>query len=226
MTLNVVLASDNAGKLAEFSAILAHANMRIIPQGQLGIAAADEPHLSFVENALAKARHASAQSGLPALADDSGLCVAALDDAPGVYSARYAALAGGEKSDKANNAHLIEQLQDKTDRRAYYVAVLVFVRSAEDPVPLIAQGLWHGQITHAPKGSNGFGYDPYFHLPELGKTAAELSPDEKNRYSHRGRALRDLLDALKARNVEADELARTHAVKTDQAEATEGPIND
>lgn len=216
MPLKVVLASDNAGKLAEFSAILASADVTMVPQGQLGIAPAEEPHITFVENALAKARHASEQSGLPALADDSGLCVTALDNAPGVYSARYAALAGGVKSDQANNVHLLQQLEGHTNRSAYYVAVLVFVQSATDPVPLIVQGLWHGEIAKTPKGQHGFGYDPYFYLPELGKTAAELSPEEKNWHSHRGRALRALLEALAAR----------HSMTASKPISTEDPGND
>lgn len=195
-SLHVVLASDNPGKLAEFSAILGRADVTMVPQGQLGVAPVDEPYSTFVENALAKARHASAQTGLPALADDSGLCVTALGNAPGVYSARYAALAGGHKSDAANNAYLLQQLAGISDRSAYYVAVLVFVRSAADPTPIIVEGLWHGEITSAPTGENGFGYDPYFYLPDLGKTAAELLPAEKNRYSHRGRALNALLERL------------------------------
>lgn len=201
MSLHVVLASDNAGKLAEFSAILAQADVTMVPQGQLGITAADEPYMTFVENALAKARHASEKSGLPAIADDSGLCVAALENAPGVYSARYASMAGGAKSDAANNAYLLEQLEAHSNRRAYYVAVLVFVQSVSDPVPIIAQGLWHGEIASEPRGACGFGYDPYFYLPDLGKTAAELSPEEKNRHSHRGRALNALLNELRARNI-------------------------
>lgn len=215
MPLHVVLASDNAGKLAEFSAILESADVTMISQGQLGIEPAEEPHVTFVENALAKARHASEQSGLPALADDSGLCVAALGNAPGVYSARYASLAGGDKSDAANNAYLLQQLEGHTNRSAYYVAVLVFVQSATDPVPIIAQGLWHGEITTSPKGDNGFGYDPYFYVPDLGKTAAELSPEDKNAYSHRGRALRALLEALRARK---PHLADTPTVNEGQAD--------
>lgn len=199
MSLHVVLASDNTGKLAEFSAILNQADVVMTPQGELGVTPIDEPHVTFVENALAKARHASHQSGLPALADDSGLCVSALNDAPGVYSARYAARAGGIKSDAANNAYLLEQLADASDRRACYVAVLVFVRSATDPRPVIVEGSWQGEITAVPKGKNGFGYDPHFYLPELGKTAAELEPEQKNEYSHRGRALKALLAILDSR---------------------------
>ncbi|HLR78473.1 MAG TPA: RdgB/HAM1 family non-canonical purine NTP pyrophosphatase [Burkholderiaceae bacterium] len=194
----VVLASDNAGKLAEFSAILEPANLVMHPQGHFGITAVDEPHVTFVENALLKARHASRESGMPALADDSGLCVSALNDAPGVYSARYAALAGREKSDAANNAYLLERLDGMTDRRARYVAVLVFVRFADDPLPIIAQGVWHGEIATQGRGDNGFGYDPYFYLPELDKTVAELDPRQKNALSHRGRALRALLEQLDA----------------------------
>lgn len=197
-SLRVVLASDNPGKLNEFSSILKQANVEMLPQGQFEVTPIDEPHVTFVENALRKARHASRESGLPALADDSGLCVPALNDAPGVYSARYAALAGKEKSDAANNAHLLEQLAGIQDRRARYVAVLVFVRFADDPMPIIAQGVWHGEIATAPRGTNGFGYDPYFYLPELDKTVAELAPAQKNELSHRGRALRALLAQLDA----------------------------
>lgn len=197
-SLHVVLASDNAGKLAEFSSILTQADVVMTPQGQLGVAPVDEPYFTFVENALAKARHASEQAGLPSLADDSGLCVSALGDAPGVFSARYAAMAGGTKSDEANNAYLLEQLAGASDRSACYVAVLVFVRSPTDPRPVIVEGIWHGEIATAPKGSNGFGYDPYFYLSDLGKTAAELTPEQKNQHSHRGRALRTLLATLES----------------------------
>src|SRR5690606_4461925 len=149
---------------------------------------AEEPFSTFVENALAKARHASRLTGLPALADDSGLCVHALNGAPGVYSARYAAMAGGEKSDTANNQHLVAQLDGKQDRSACYVALLVYVRSAEDPTPLIAEGRWNGEIVDVPSGENGFGYDPHFFLPDLGKTVAQLSAAEKNALSHRAKA--------------------------------------
>lgn len=193
---HVVLASDNKGKLDEFSAILGRAGIRMTPQGQLGVAPADEPYLTFVENALTKARHAAQHTGLPALADDSGLCVRALGDAPGVFSARYAEQAGGAKSDKANNSWLLQQLGDEPDRRASYVAVLVFLRSADDPRPVIIERSWEGSILTAPQGSYGFGYDPYFYLPDLGKTAAELPPHQKNQHSHRGKALRALLRQL------------------------------
>lgn len=194
----VVLASGNPGKLREFSALFAPLGIELVPQGELGVSEAEEPHATFVENALAKARHASAHTGLPALADDSGLCVAALGGAPGVYSARYAQRHGGEKSDAANNALLVRQLAGQADRRAWYVALLVLVRAADDPQPLIGEGVWHGQIVDEPRGEHGFGYDPHFLLPDLGATAAELAPAEKNRVSHRARALRQLLDALSA----------------------------
>lgn len=192
----LVLASNNAGKLREFSAILGQAGWAMTPQGQLGVSEAEEPHLTFVENALAKARHASLHTGQPALADDSGLCVHALQGAPGVFSARYAAMAGLEKSDEANNRWLVQQLQSHENRSAMYVAVLVFVRSANDPVPLIAQGFWYGEIIDQPKGMHGFGYDPHFYLPDLGKTVAELEPALKNTLSHRARALQELLVQL------------------------------
>lgn len=192
----VVLASGNAGKLREFSTLFAPLGITLIPQGELGVPDAPEPHVTFVENALAKARHASRLTGLPALADDSGLCVHALGGAPGVYSARYAALQGGEKSDAANNALLVRNLSGQADRRGHYVAVLVLVRHASDPQPLIAEGVWAGEILDQARGSHGFGYDPHFLLPELGRTAAELSPEEKNRISHRGQALRQLLGRL------------------------------
>ncbi|ARP94033.1 RdgB/HAM1 family non-canonical purine NTP pyrophosphatase [Bordetella genomosp. 13] len=194
----VVLASGNPGKLREFAALFAPLGIELVPQGELGVSEADEPHVTFVENALAKARHASLHTGLPALADDSGLCVAALGGAPGVYSARYAQRHGGEKSDAANNALLVRQLAGHADRRAWYVAVLVYVRSADDPQPLIGEGVWHGEIVEPPDGEHGFGYDPHFYLPDLGATAAALDPVEKNRVSHRARALRQLLDKLAA----------------------------
>lgn len=198
--MQVVLASNNQGKLREFSAILSTAGIAMIAQGELGVSEADEPHLTFVENALAKARHASRATGKPALADDSGLCVDALSGAPGVFSARYAALSGGEKSDAANNARLVRELAGVANRRAQYVAVLVYVRSADDPRPIVAEGVWHGQIVDTAQGDQGFGYDPHFYLPQLGKTVAQLSPDQKNRSSHRARALQALLSALRDRD--------------------------
>lgn len=193
----VVLASNNPGKLREFSAILAGAGIRMVAQGDLGVPEAEEPHVTFLENALAKARHASMHTGRPALADDSGLCVPALGGAPGVYSARYASMSGGEKSDLANNMRLVSHLQRVEDHRAFYVAVLVYVEGPEDPCPLVAEGRWHGEILKEPRGHNGFGYDPHFWLPESGCTVAELEPAEKNRNSHRARALARLLKQLR-----------------------------
>ena len=190
----LVLASGNPGKLREFAALLAQFDFEVLAQSAFNVPEADEPYCTFVENAIAKARHAARLTGLPALADDSGICVSALNGAPGVLSARYA---GEPKSDARNNQKLIAALRGQTDRRAHYVAVLVMLSHAEDPQPLIAQGEWHGEIVDAPRGSSGFGYDPYFYLPELGKTAAELQPDEKNRLSHRGKALALLIENLR-----------------------------
>ncbi|WP_454720525.1 MULTISPECIES: RdgB/HAM1 family non-canonical purine NTP pyrophosphatase [Cupriavidus] len=194
----LVLASNNPGKLGEFGALLAPLGYDVVPQGQLGIPEAEEPFATFVENALTKARHASRLSNLPALADDSGICVDALDGAPGVYSARYAQLVGKPRSDAANNAHLISQLAGKLNRHAYYYCVLVLVRHADDPRPVIAEGVWAGEVVDAPRGNAGFGYDPHFLLPQLGKTAAELSAEEKNVISHRAQALKVLTERLRA----------------------------
>ncbi|MEM5273936.1 RdgB/HAM1 family non-canonical purine NTP pyrophosphatase [Cupriavidus taiwanensis] len=198
----LVLASNNPGKLREFGALLAPLGFDVVTQGELGIPEAEEPFATFVENALAKARHASRLAGLPALADDSGICVQALGGAPGVYSARYAQMAGQARSDTANNAYLVSQLAGKLNRHAYYYCVLVFVRHAEDPCPIIAEGVWHGEVVDAPRGAGGFGYDPHFLLPALGKTAAELPPEEKNRVSHRAQALRALVARLQAEAAE------------------------
>jgi len=192
----VVLASNNTGKLREFSTLLGAAGVRIVPQGALNVPETDEPYGTFIENALHKARHAARHTGLPALADDSGLCVTALNGAPGVLSARYAA--DGERSDAANNRKLIQELRSQSRRNAMYVAVLAYVRHANDPRPLFAEGCWHGEIIDTPRGAQGFGYDPHFFLPALGKTAAELSPALKNRLSHRARALRVLLKRLRS----------------------------
>ena len=192
----LVLASNNAGKLREFQALLAPLDFEVIPQGELGIPSAEEPHHTFVENALAKARHASAASGMPALADDSGICAHALNGEPGVYSARYA---GENGDDAANNHKLIAALATESNRGAHYVCALVMVQSEHDPEPLIVQTRWYGQIVDQAKGENGFGYDPYFFLPELGKTAAQLDPAQKNLMSHRGQALRELIVQLKSR---------------------------
>jgi len=200
----IVLASHNAGKLREFAALLGVLNIRLRAQSDWQVPAAAEPHASFLENALAKARHASRLTGLPALADDSGLCVAALGDAPGVHSARYAQQLGGEPTDAANNARLLAELAAiaPQSRQARYVAVLALVRHADDPQPVVAEGFWHGEILSAPRGTGGFGYDPLFWLPTLGKSAAELAPAEKNRLSHRAQALQQLLRRLQARERE------------------------
>jgi len=192
----IVLASNNAGKLREFTALFSTVGIEIVPQGDLAVPEAEEPFGTFIENALTKARHASRLTGLPAIADDSGLCVRALRGAPGVYSARYAQRAGGAKGDAANNAYLVEQLRGVDDRRAYYCCVLALVRHADDPEPLFAEGRWMGEIVDTPRGEHGFGYDPYFHLPSLGATAAELEPAVKNTHSHRALALKALLARL------------------------------
>lgn len=194
----ILLASNNPGKLREFSALLAPLGFEIVPQGALNIPAAEEPFSTFVENALAKARHAARASGLPALADDSGLCVEALHGAPGVHSARYAGL---NARDADNNAHLLTALAAcpaDAPRRAFYCCVLAFVRHADDPCPVLSEGRWHGEIAALPRGENGFGYDPLFWLPEWQQTAAELSPEAKNKISHRALALRSLVAHLRA----------------------------
>ena len=193
MTHSLVLASNNAGKLAEFAQLLAPLGFSIKSQRELDIPEAEEPFGTFVENALAKARHASKLSGLPALADDSGICVPALGGVPGVQSARYA---GEPRSDAANNAKLVRDIAAHADKSAYYYCVLVMVRHADDPQPIIADGVWQGSLIEQPRGQGGFGYDPHFFLPSLGKTAAELSAEEKNSLSHRGQALRALINKL------------------------------
>ena len=198
--MKIVLASNNAKKLRELDEILAPLGWELIPQGQLGVAECDEPHCTFVENALEKARHASRLTGLPALADDSGLCVEAFGGAPGVQSARYAQETPDQpKSDARNNAKLLAELGERPDRNAHFVSVIVFVRHAEDPQPVIAEGEWHGEILAAERGSAGFGYDPLFYICELDQTSAELSAAEKNRRSHRGQALARLLERLRER---------------------------
>ena len=193
MTQRLILASNNAGKLKEFAQLLGPIGFELHPQGEFDVPEAEEPFGTFVENALQKARHAARLTGLPALADDSGVCVNALGGAPGVYSARYA---GEPKSDARNNEKLIADLAAHADKSAYYYCVLVYVRHADDPQPVIADGVWRGQIIDTPRGANGFGYDPYFLLPDVGRTAAELEPHEKNAVSHRGQALRALVDKL------------------------------
>jgi XTP/dITP diphosphohydrolase len=200
----IVIASNNVGKLNEIGAILAplDIDIEIVPQSSLGVGEAEEPHCTFVENALAKARHASRHSGLPALADDSGICVDALDGAPGVYSARFAdasatGAGGREIQDARNNQKLLDLLARETNRKAHYYCVIVVVRRADDPQPIICEAEWHGEIVQTPRGGGGFGYDPLFLIPALHKTGAELRPDEKNRISHRGRALAALAARLR-----------------------------
>lgn len=190
----LVLASNNPGKLREFAQLLAPLDFEVLPQAQFDVPEAEEPHFTFVENALAKARHAARLTGLPALADDSGICVTALGGEPGVHSARYA---GEPKSDERNNQRVIAELAGKADRRAHYVCVLVLVRHADDPQPVIAEGEWHGEIIDTPQGENGFGYDPYFWVAEKGCTVAQMAADDKNAMSHRGKALRRLIEQLR-----------------------------
>ena len=194
MTQRLILASNNAGKLKEFAQLLEPIGFELHPQGEFNVPEAEEPFGTFVENALAKARHASRLTGLPALADDSGVCVNALGGAPGVYSARFA---GEPKSDARNNEKLVADLARHADKSAYYYCVLVYVRHADDPQPVIADGQWHGEIIATARGANGFGYDPHFLIPSLGKTTAELEPSVKNAHSHRGQALRALVEKLK-----------------------------
>ncbi|HET9763778.1 MAG TPA: RdgB/HAM1 family non-canonical purine NTP pyrophosphatase [Casimicrobiaceae bacterium] len=189
----LVLASGNEGKLREFRRLLAPLEISVVAQAELGIAEADEPHATFVENALAKARHASRLARLPALADDSGVCVAALSGAPGVQSARYA---GEPRSDRRNNERLIADLAGVADRRAHYYCVLALLRHGDDPEPLLAEGRWDGTIIDAPRGTGGFGYDPHFLDAETGLTGAELPAAQKNERSHRGRAMRALIARL------------------------------
>jgi XTP/dITP diphosphohydrolase len=191
----LVIASNNPGKLREFQHMLSPLGIEVLTQAQLGISEAEEPHVTFIENALAKARHVSRLSEQPSLADDSGICVAALGGAPGVFSARYA---GEPKSDQRNNEKLLGDMQGVADRRAHYYCVLVLVRHADDPQPIIAEGEWHGEIALEQRGDGGFGYDPLFWLPELGKMSAELTRDEKHEISHRGKAMRVLLQRLSA----------------------------
>lgn len=190
----LVLASNNPGKLREFRRLLEPLGIVVIAQGEIDIPEAEEPHPTFIENALAKARHASLLSGLPALADDSGICVDALNGAPGVISARYA---GEPKSDERNNAKLIADMQGAEDRRAHYMCVLVLVRRADDPEPILVEGRWNGVVIDEPRGSGGFGYDPYFLDPQYGLTGAEFALEDKNAVSHRGQAMRLLIERLR-----------------------------
>lgn len=205
MLSDIVIASGNQGKIAEIRAALhngagagAGMELRLPTQGELGIGGADEPHATFLENALAKARHVSAASGMPALSDDSGLVVAALDNAPGVHSARYA---GADATDEKNNAKLLAAMQGVDARQAFYYAAMVLVLHAQDPAPVFAEGYWHGEIAHELRGSNGFGYDPLFYDPRLGKTGGEMQRAEKERVSHRGQSLRRLLRLLRLRRL-------------------------
>lgn len=191
----LVIASNNPGKLREFQAMLEPLGIEVLTQEQLGIGETEEPHCTFIENALAKARHVSKACGLPALADDSGICVAALGGAPGVYSARYAG--DNPKSDSRNNEKLLQAMQGVADRRAHYYCVLVLVHHAEDPQPLLAEGEWHGEIAEEERGKGGFGYDPLFWLPQFGRMSAELKVEEKAKISHRAMAMKILLQKLK-----------------------------
>jgi XTP/dITP diphosphohydrolase len=196
MFKKLVIASNNQGKLREIRPLLAPLNIEVLPQSAFNIVEAEEPHCTFIENALAKARHASLHSGLPALADDSGICVDALEGKPGVHSAYFATLDNNEpRSDENNNTHLLEMLKDQTHRSAHYYCALVLVRYHNDPQPIIAEGIWVGEILTAPRG--GFGYDPIFLDVASGKAGAELSSEAKNKISHRGQALQHLIQKLK-----------------------------
>lgn len=198
--MKLVLASNNAGKLAELQSLFAPLGLALVRQGDLGIPEAEEPHPSFIENALAKARHAARHAGSAAIADDSGLCVDALGGAPGVRSARYAEDHGQAKGDASNNRLLLEKLSaivTMPQRSARFVCALVAVRSAEDPQPLVAMGRWAGVIWPTPRGDSGFGYDPLMYIPELAHTVAELSPQDKNEHSHRGLASREMLRQMR-----------------------------
>lgn len=193
----LVLASGNRKKLEEMSAILSPLELRVVAQSEFGVPEAEETGLTFVENAILKARNAALHTGLAAIADDSGLEVDALNGAPGIYSARFS---GADANDAKNNALLVEMLGDLPDapRTARYQAVLVLMRHAEDPTPLICQGTWEGEIIAQPRGAQGFGYDPHFLIPEQGQTAAEMAAEKKNRLSHRGRALQALIEQLRS----------------------------
>jgi XTP/dITP diphosphohydrolase len=194
----VVIASNNPGKLRELRAMLEPLGIEAAPQSDFEVTEAEEPHDTFVENALAKARNAASQAGVPALADDSGLCVPALFGEPGVHSAYYAGRDGTrEERDARNNHKLVEQMRAAGDRSAFYYCVLVLVRTANDPTPIVADGAWAGEIVLEPRGAGGFGYDPYFRVRGRGLTAAELPADEKNRVSHRGKALAALAAKLR-----------------------------
>ncbi|RIK93031.1 MAG: non-canonical purine NTP pyrophosphatase, RdgB/HAM1 family [Burkholderiales bacterium] len=200
----IVLASGNAGKLAELSALLAPLGVAVQAQAALGVTEAEEPHCTFIENALVKARRASRLTGLPAIADDSGLCVDALGGRPGVLSARWASAGGNDsidtdraERDRANNARLVQELAGVRDRRAHFYCVLVLLRAADDPQPIVADASWAGEVIDVARGAGGFGYDPHLLIPSLGRTVAELDAATKNRLSHRGRATRALIERLR-----------------------------
>lgn len=200
----IVLASGNAGKLAEMTALLAPLGVDVQSQAALGVTEAEEPHSTFIENALVKARRASRLTGLPAIADDSGLCVDALGGRPGVLSARWASAGGRDAAetdraerDRANNVKLVRELAGCADRHAHFYCVLVLLRDADDPQPIVAEASWAGEVIDVPRGNGGFGYDPHLLLPSLGRTVAELDAQEKNRLSHRGRAMSALIERLR-----------------------------
>jgi XTP/dITP diphosphohydrolase len=195
--VRLVLASNNAKKLTELQTLFAPLGLALVTQGSLGIAEAEEPYITFVENALTKARHAAQHAGAAAIADDSGLCVDALGGAPGVLSARYATLFGRAKSDEENNQVLLEKMASQADRRARFVSALVAVRAADDPEPLIAFGRWEGEVLHATRGQSGFGYDPLLFIPSLNQSVAELNPEVKNLHSHRAIASRQMLALMR-----------------------------
>ena len=196
--MKIILASSNPGKLREIRAALAGLRAELVAQGELGIGPAPEPHCTFLENALAKARHASEIAGLPAIADDSGVAVPVLGGTPGVRSARYA---GDDASDDDNNQKLLAALRNETDRRAFYCAVTVFVQNPNDPAPVVAEGFWHGVVATEPRGDGGFGYDSVFIDESVGKTGAQMSLAEKESVSHRGQALRELSRKMRARGI-------------------------
>ena len=203
MIPKIVLASNNTGKLIEFERLLAPLSIQVCAQSEFKVPDCDEPFHTFVENALCKARHTARHTGLPALADDSGVCVPALNGAPGVFSARYATLFSPMLNpeldkDAQNNAQLIHNLRELADKTAYYYCVLVLVRHADDPQPIICDGQWWGRIVDVPQGANGFGYDPYFFIPELNMTAAQMDKAQKNALSHRGIAVQALIQKLKS----------------------------
>lgn len=200
----IVLASGNAGKLAELRELLAPLGVAVQAQAALGVTEAEEPHSTFIENALVKARRASRLTGLPAIADDSGLCVDALGGRPGVLSARWASAGGNDTigtdraaRDRANNARLVQELAGCSDRRAHFHCVLVLLRAADDPQPIVADASWEGEVIDVPRGTGGFGYDAHLLIPSLGRTVAELDASTKNRLSHRGRATRALIERLR-----------------------------